>query len=334
MRREGGTVGPDNFREKTMIDRRDLCAALAATAVAGPALALAGPTRRDRCFAFTYFANADNGGAGMRLAISDDGFTYRPVRGGAPVVKPMVGENRLMRDPCVALDPRTGLYHMVWTTSWTGTTIGHASSRDLVTWSAQQAVPVMAAFPGTRNTWAPDLLYDAARRLFTIVWASTLDDPAGKAKGKEGDHRLYAVDTADFRRFSPTRLFYDPGFSVIDATFLNRGGRTIMFVKDERKEPLRKVIQWCEVSPATGRFGPLSPPITPAWTEGPTAIEVDGETVVFFDRYINKRYGAIASRNLVTWRDVSDRIAIPAGANHGTIIPIDRARHAALAALG
>jgi hypothetical protein len=315
-----------------MIDRRDLCVALAATAVSGPALAARPPraTGNDRCFAFTYFANADNGGAGMRLAISDDGFTYRPVRGGAPMLVPSVGENRLMRDPCVVHDPRTGLYHMVWTTSWTGRTIGHASSRDLVTWSAQQAVPVMAAFPGTRNTWAPDILYDARRRLFTIVWASTLATEAGK----EGDHRLYATDTADFRRFAPTRLFYDPGFSVIDATFLDRGGRTIMFVKDERKEPLRKVIQWCEFSPATGRFGPLSAPITPAWAEGPTAIQVDGETLVFFDRYIDKKYGAIASRDLVTWRDVSDRIAIPAGANHGTIIPIDRARHASLAALG
>ncbi len=315
-----------------MIDRRDLCVALAASAVAGPALA-ARPARAaggDRCFAFTYFANADNGGAGMRLAISDDGFTYRPVRGGAPMLVPQVGENRLMRDPCVARDPRTGLYHMVWTTSWTGTTIGHAASRDLVTWSAQQAVPVMAAFPGTRNTWAPDLLYDAAARRFTIVWASTIGDGAGK----EGDHRLYAADTVDFRRFSPTRLFYDPGFSVIDATFLRRGDRMLMFVKDERKVPLRKVIQWCEFSPATGRFGPLSAPITPAWAEGPTAIEVDGETVLFFDRYIDKRYGAVASRDLVTWRDVSDRIAMPPGANHGTIIPIDRARHAALAALG
>ena len=315
-----------------MIDRRDLCVALAATAVTGPALATqsARAAGGGRWFAFTYFANADNGGAGMRLAISDDGFTYRAVRGGAPMLVPQVGENRLMRDPCVARDPRTGLYHMVWTTSWTGTTIGHASSRDLVTWSAQQAMPVMAAFSDTRNTWAPDILYDAARRRFTIVWASTLGDGAGK----EGDHRLYATDTADFRRFSPTRLFYDPGFSVIDATFLRRGERMLMFVKDERKEPLRKVIQWCEFSPTTGRFGPLSAPITPAWAEGPTAIEVDGETVLFFDRYIDKRYGAVASRDLVTWRDVSDRITMPPGANHGTIIPIDRARHAALAALG
>lgn len=314
------------FRNPIMLDRRTLCAGIAATALAGPVLA----ARGDRCFAFTYFANADNGRAGMRLAISDDGFTYRPVRSGAPMLVPQVGENRLMRDPCVVHDPRTGLYHMVWTTSWTGTTIGHASSRDLVTWSTQQAVPVMAAFPSTRNTWAPDLLYDARTRRFTIVWASTI----GSGADKEGDHRLYATDTVDFRRFSPTRLFYDPGFSVIDATFLQRGERMLMFVKDERKEPLRKVIQWCEFSPATGRFGPLSAPISPAWAEGPTAIEVDGETVLFFDRYIDKRYGAVSSRDLVTWRDVSDRITMPPGANHGTIIPIDRARHAALASLG
>ncbi len=77
-----------------MLRRRDLCAGLAATALAGPLAA----APRDRCFAFTYFANADNGGAGMRLAISDDGFTYRPVRGGVPMLVPQVGENRLMRD--------------------------------------------------------------------------------------------------------------------------------------------------------------------------------------------------------------------------------------------
>ncbi|KQU49765.1 hypothetical protein ASG67_11730 [Sphingomonas sp. Leaf339] len=304
--------------------RRLFCAGLAATAAA-PALA----AKTDRHFAFTYFRNADDGGAGMRLAISDDGFTYRPVRGGAPVVVPQVGENKLMRDPCVARDPRAGLYHMVWTTSWTGQTIGHASSRDLIDWSAQQAMPVMAAFPGTRNSWAPELIWDDAKRHFVIFWSSTV----GTA-GKEGDHRLYATMTSDFRTFTPTRKIYDPGFSVIDATFQRVGERLIMFVKDERKEPLRKVIQWCEAQSPTGPFGALSPPITPAWSEGPTAIEVDGETVVFFDRYIDKRYAAVASRDLKTWRDVSDRITMPPGANHGTIIPIDRARYSALAALG
>ncbi len=312
-----------------MLNRRDFGAVLAA-GIAAPAVARIAPAApRGGGFVFSYFHNADDGSAGMRLAISDDGWHFRPVRGGAPILVPQVGENKLMRDPSIARDPLTGLYHMVWTTGWTGVTIGHASSRDLVHWSAQQAVPVMAAFPGTRNTWAPELVWDDAARRFLIVWASTV----GEA-GTEGDHRLYATTTRDFRNFSPTTKFFDPGFSVIDATFLKHDGRTIMFFKDERKQPLRKVIQWCEatLSP-TPRFGPLSAPITPAWSEGPTAIAVDGEMLVFFDRYTDKRWGAVASRDGRSWRDVSGRIAVPAGANHGTMISADRALLDALAAL-
>ncbi len=310
------------------MNRRDLCAALA-TSMAMPALArvASAASSADR-FAFSYFQNADNGGAGMRLAISDDGWRFRPVRGGLPMLVPTVGENKLMRDPSIARDPLTGLYHMVWTTGWTGVTIGHASSRDLVHWSAQQAVPVMAAFPGTKNSWAPELTWNDAARCFLIVWASTVG-----AVGYN-DHRLYATTTRDFRSFTPTTKFFDPGFSVIDATFLSRNGRTIMFVKDERTKPLRKVIQWCEaiLSPIP-RFGPLSEPITPAWSEGPTAIEVDGEMRMFFDRYRDKQWGAVASRDGQAWRDVSDRIQIPAGANHGTMIPVGRSLFGKLAAL-
>jgi len=306
------------------IDRRQVCGALAAT-MAMPALA----ARPRGGFAFSYFHNADNGGAGMRLAISDDGWRYRAVRGGAPILAPMVGENRLMRDPSIARDPRTGLFHMVWTTGWTGITIGHASSPDLIHWSAQQAVPVMAAFPDTGNTWAPELAWDVREGQFLIVWASTV----GKGP-KVRDHRLYATTTRDFRRFAPTTLFYDPGYSVIDATFVAWRAGTMMFVKDEREPPSGKVIHSADVTLSPPRIGPLSPPITPAWSEGPTAIVVDGEILLFFDRYTEKRFGAVASRDGRTWRDVSDQIAMPAGANHGTIIPIDDARLAALAALG
>ena len=312
-----------------MVSRRDLCAALA-TGIAMPALARMAPSASAKeGFAFSYFHNADDGGAGMRLAISDDGWRFRPVRGGMPMLVPHVGENKLMRDPSIARDPLTGLFHMVWTTGWTGVTIGHASSPDLVQWSPQQAVPVMAGFPGTRNSWAPELTWDDASRSFLIVWASTVGDA-----GDEGDHRLYATTTRDFRVFTPTTKFYDPGFSVIDATFLKRNGRTIMFVKDERKTPLRKVIHWCDVilSPAP-RFGKLSSPITPAWSEGPTAIIVDGEMRVFFDRYKDKRWGAVSSKDGKTWSEMSHRVSIPLGANHGTMIPIDRARFDALAGL-
>jgi len=39
--------------------------------------------------------------------------------------------------------------------------------------------------------------------------------------GEEGlNHRIYGTTTRDFWTFSPTRLFYEPGFNVIDATIV------------------------------------------------------------------------------------------------------------------
>ncbi|WP_331010089.1 glycoside hydrolase family 43 protein [Sphingomonas sp.] len=306
-----------------MPSRRLVCAALAA-GLATPAFA-----SRARFYAFTYFHNADDGGAGMRLAISRDGFTFSPVRGGMPMVVPHVGENKLMRDPCVARDPRTGRYHMVWTTGWTGRTIGHATSPDLVTWSAQTAIPVMAAYPDCHNCWAPELIWDDRTGRFILFWSSTV----GGVGPKPRDHRIYATSTANFHDFAPTAIFYDPGYSVIDATFVRRNGRLYFLIKDERKDPLRKVIQWCEAASPTGPFGPLSPPISPAWAEGPTAIMVGDELVLFYDRYVEKTFGAVATRDMRHWYDVTPRIAIPAGANHGTMIAIPPGLYASLAAL-
>src|SRR5690606_8218599 len=108
--------------------------------------------------------------------------------------------------------------------------------------------------------------------------------------------------------------FYDPGFSVIDATFLRRGdGSLYWIIKDETRHPPRKHLRLAPAASERGPFGELSPPFTPegVWVEGPTAIEINGAVVVYFDAYIEKRYGALSSTDLVTWEDVSDRIELP-----------------------
>ncbi|UOQ70456.1 hypothetical protein [Hymenobacter cellulosilyticus] len=43
---------------------------------------------------------------------------------------------------------------------------------------------------------------------------------------------------------------------------------------------------------------------------------------MYFDKYRLHRYGAVRSRDLKTWTDVSDQIQLPAGLRHGTILPI------------
>jgi hypothetical protein len=46
--------------------------------------------------------------------------------------------------------------------------------KDLIHWSEQKNIPVMQAFEGTRNTWAPELFYDRKDQTFYIFWASTV----------------------------------------------------------------------------------------------------------------------------------------------------------------
>ena len=50
-----------------------------------------------------------------------------------------------------------------------------------------------------------------------------------------------------------------------------------------------------------GPFGPLSAPFSPPglWVEGPTAVKIGDEYLVYFDAYTTKHYSALRSRDLV-----------------------------------
>ncbi len=123
------------------------------------------PAPSDAAFLFSYFTR--NGEDGVHLAWSRDGITWLPLNGGRSVIAPAVTGRgigwqewnttaALMRDPSILYGPDS-TFHLVWTISWTDQAIGVAHSRDLIHWSAQAKVPVMAQEPHTLNTWAPDL---------------------------------------------------------------------------------------------------------------------------------------------------------------------------------
>ena len=123
-----------------------------------------------------------------------------------------------MRDPSIVATPN-GVFHLVWTTSWRGDLgFGYAHSTDLVNWSEEKFIPVMKHDTTTVNVWAPELFYDDCNNELMIVWASCI--PGKFERGIEDEnnnHRLYYTKTKDFTTFTPTKLLFDPGFSVIDA---------------------------------------------------------------------------------------------------------------------
>ena len=104
----------------------------------------------------------------------------------------------------------------------------------------------MAHEPTVRNSWAPEIHYDPKRQEFIIFWASTIPGRFASTAGSSEDaynHRIYFTTTKDFTAFAPTKLFFDPGFNVIDATFLHANGRHYLIVKDETVNPPRKYLQ-------------------------------------------------------------------------------------------
>ncbi len=100
------------------------------------------------------------------------------------------------------------------------------------------------------------------------------------------------------------------------------GSEYLMFLKDETNAPFvpQKNIRWTSALHAEGPFAPVSAPITGSyWAEGPSAIRIGEYWVVYFDRYRENRYGAVVSKDLKEWHDISDRLQFPAGARHGTV---------------
>ena len=277
------------------------------------------------CYVFTYFKG--NGADGLHLAYSTDGFKWTSLNEDKSLLKPMVGGDKLMRDPCVIKGP-DGLFHMVWTVSWKEKGIGYANSRDLIHWSKQKCIPVMEHEAGARNCWAPEVFYDGANRQYLIFWATTIPGrfPATEKAGDGGlNHRMYYVTTKDFETFSATKLFYDRGFNVIDATIVTSGGRYIMFLKDETRNPPQKNIRMAFSDKAEGPYSTASKPITgDYWAEGPSAIKIGEDWIVYFDKYRKHRYGAVMSKDLTNWRDISDRVSFPGGLRHGTVLAVGK----------
>lgn len=280
---------------------------------------------QDSVYAFSYFTG--NGEDGLHLAYSEDGFIWTALNGGRTLLKPELSKDRLMRDPCI-IRGGDGRFHLVWTVSWTDRGIGYAASDDLIHWSRQQYIPVMAHESDARNCWAPEVTYDPEDDLYYIYWATTIRGrfPETQIEADDGyNHRMYYVTTRDFRTFSETRLFYDPGFNVIDATIVRDGGRWVMFLKDETRDPVQKNLKIAYADRFGGPYGEAGPPITGSyWAEGPTAIKAGGKWIVYFDKYTEHRYGALMSGDLIRWEDVSDRLVMPDGIRHGTVFRISR----------
>jgi hypothetical protein len=273
-------------------------------------------------YLFAYFMN--NGETGVYFAISDDGYHYRPLNNGKPWLPP-AHQGQLMRDPYLARDSKGG-FHMVWTWGWTGNVFGHAHSRDLLAWGEQIQTPALPGVEGVKNTWAPELTFDAKSGEWIVFWSATVAGrfPESAASLDNGNnHRIYARSTRDFKSFSETWLLFDPGYPVIDASIVPGPSSFDMYFKDERVRPLRKRILRATGPTVRGPWTVQGDAFTEEWSEGPSALVVGNHTVVFYDHYRDvESYRAMRSRDRTYWQNATPLISFPPKSKHGSFLKI------------
>jgi hypothetical protein len=159
-----------------------------------------------------------------------------------------------------------------------------------------------------------------------VFWSSTIPAkfPDTDQTGDDGyNHRFYCSTTTDFQRFIGSRLFFDPGFNIIDATLFQDGSRFFLFFKDERKQPLKKNLRYTVADQAERPSGQPGEPFTGSWVEGPSPIKIQNKYLVYFDHYARPQfYGAVRSKDLHHWEDCSKERSFPKGHRHGTVLRI------------
>jgi len=253
---------------------------------------------------------------GLRFIYSFDGLKWDSIEG--VFLRPEVGLQRVMRDPSIVRSP-DGTFHLVWTSSWRGDRgFGYSSSRDLIHWTTQRFIETHMDTT-TVNTWAPELFYDDVKRQYLIIWASCVPGkfPDGQEDHKN-NHRLYYMTTRDFKTFSKAQLFYEPGFSAIDATLVKRGPKDYVMVVKDNTRPMRNI----KVAFAQSPYGPwsvASEPFTESFTEGPSTAKVGDWWYIYYDSYQHKIYGAHRTKDFKTFQNQTGTVQFPVGHKHGTV---------------
>jgi hypothetical protein len=134
---------------------------------------------------------------------------------------------------------------------------------------------------------------------------------------------MYATTTRDFKEFTPTKLFCDPGFSIIDAVIVKRAAKDYVLVLKDNTRPNRNLKVAFADSPM-GPFKNVSEPYTDVLTEGPTVIRLKDRWLIYYDAYRNKTYGAVSTNDFIHFTDYTKYISVPGGHKHGTIVPVTK----------
>ena len=196
-----------------------------------------------------------------------------------------------------------------------------------------------------RNCWAPEIFYEDQTKEYVICWTTGIDDPTVFPKTwdarawKRLNHRIYYVTTKDFKTYTPRKFFYAPADRVVIDAFVCKvaPGQYRLLVKDEKEQRLyvcastKPFTTWANMP--RDFWSPMSDQAFvgrgigdfPFNAEGPCAIQVGSEWLVYCDYWSKGKNGLFSTTDFNTMKCITNELHFPTWVRHGTALKVPKA---------
>ena len=104
---------------------------------------------------------------------------------------------------------------------------------------------------------------------------------------------------------------------------VNRAKNDYVLLLKDNTRPERDIKVAFSNSPL-GPWKNISKTFTDNFTEGPSVVKLKNEWLIYYDSYRKKIYEASATKDFIHFENVTDKVTVPAGHKHGTIVTVKR----------
>ncbi|MDM5276216.1 glycoside hydrolase family 43 protein [Paenibacillus silvae] len=191
--------------------------------------------------------------------------------------------SNLIRDPSI-MKHTDGLYYVVYTTNWSGNTVGIASSPDKMNWTFVRNITLSTPTP-IAHTWAPEWFKDTNGSVNIIVSLSP---------GNYENFKPYVITASNSNlastSWSAPTVLAGIAPNYIDTFVVKTGSTYHAFTKNETT----KYIEYATSNSLTGPYtfkGTGDWAGWGSWVEGPALVQLDnGSWRMYFDGYADHKY--------------------------------------------
>lgn len=279
-------------------------------------------------YLFVYFTGNHISQEAICFAVSYDGFNYRALNGGRPVLdSKKISSTGGMRDPHILRGEDGRTFYMVATdmVSDNGWDSNRAMvlmrSTDLVNWT-HSVVNMQKRYEGQeklKRVWAPQTIYDPEAGKYMIYWSMKYGD------GPDVIYYAYANDSFTDLEGEPKPLFI-PGnrLSCIDGDIVLRDGVYHLFYKTEGNGNGIKSATSTSLTSGKWEEQPDYKQQTTDAVEGAGTFKLIGENryILMYDVYMRGRYQFTESDDLRTFRVIDHEVSMDFHPRHGTVMPV------------